>query len=65
MIDLCLMPTLAVNIGFDSQSSQTKDHENGICCISAKHAALVRAKTTSQDDVLMDMRTFVFGELTL
>jgi len=26
--------------GFDPLSGQTKDHEIGICCFSAKHAAL-------------------------
>ena len=29
-----------VDQGFESQLSQTKDHKIGICCFSAKHAAL-------------------------
>jgi hypothetical protein len=27
---------------FEPQSGQTKDYEIGICCFSAKHAALMR-----------------------
>ena len=30
----------AVDRGFESQSGQTKDYKIGICCFSAKHAAL-------------------------
>jgi hypothetical protein len=30
----------AVDCGFDPWSDQTKDYEIGICCFSAKHAAL-------------------------
>ena len=29
-----------VDLGFVPRSGQTKDYENGICCFSAKHAAL-------------------------
>ena len=32
--------TRAVNRGFEAMSGQTKDHKIGICCFSAKHAAL-------------------------
>jgi hypothetical protein len=35
----------AVDRGFESQSGQTKDYKIVICCLSAKQAALVRAKT--------------------
>ena len=31
-----------VDWGFESQSGQTKDYKIGICCFSAKHAALRR-----------------------
>jgi hypothetical protein len=31
-----------VDCGFESQSGQTKDFKIGICCFSAKHAALRR-----------------------
>jgi hypothetical protein len=31
-----------VDRGFELQSGQTKDYEIGICCFSAKHAALRR-----------------------
>ena len=30
----------AVHRGFEPRSSQTKDNKIGICCFSAKHAAL-------------------------
>jgi hypothetical protein len=32
----------AVDRGFESRSGQTKENEMGICCSSAKHAALMR-----------------------
>ena len=32
----------AVDRGFDARSGQTKDYKIGICCFSAKHAALRR-----------------------
>ena len=32
----------AVNRGFEPRSGQTKDYKIGICCFSAKHAALSR-----------------------
>jgi hypothetical protein len=32
----------AVDRGFEPQSGQTKDYAIGICCFSAKHAALRR-----------------------
>jgi hypothetical protein len=31
-----------VDHGFDPRSGQTKDYKIGICCFSAKHAALRR-----------------------
>ena len=32
----------AVDRGFEPRSGQTKEYKNGICCFSAKHAALRR-----------------------
>jgi hypothetical protein len=32
----------AVDRGFEPRSGQTKDYKIGICCFSAKHAALKR-----------------------
>jgi hypothetical protein len=32
----------AVDRGFEPRSGQTKDYKSGICCFSAKHAALRR-----------------------
>jgi len=44
-----------VDRGFEYQSGQTKDYKIGICCFSAKHAALWRKSkdwlTQNQDNV--------------
>ena len=32
----------AVDCGFEPQSGKTKDYKSGICCFSAKHAAVKR-----------------------
>jgi hypothetical protein len=37
-----VLASSAVDRGFEPRSSQTKDYEIGICCFSAKHAALRR-----------------------
>ena len=37
-----VLTSSAVNRGFESRSGQTKDYKIGICCFSAKHAALRR-----------------------
>jgi hypothetical protein len=34
-----MLTSSAVDHGFESQSSQTKDYKIGICCFSAKHVA--------------------------
>ena len=36
----------AVDRGFEPRTGQTKDHKIGICCLSAKHAALKRREKT-------------------
>ena len=41
-----LLVSSAVDRGFEPRSGQTKDYEIGICCFSAKQAALRR---TSKD----------------
>ena len=42
-IDICsLLASSAVDPGFEPRSGQTKDYKIGICCFSAKHAALRR-----------------------
>ena len=52
-----------VDRGFEPRSGQAKDYEIGICCFSAKHAALRRKSkdwlTRNQDNVseLGDMST--------
>jgi hypothetical protein len=37
-----MIATSAVNPGIEPRSDQTKDYKIGICCFSAKHAALRR-----------------------
>ena len=37
-----LIASSVVDRGFESRSDQNKDYEIGICCFSAKHAALWR-----------------------
>jgi hypothetical protein len=37
-----VLPSSAVYRGFESRSGQNKDYKIGICCFSAKHAALKR-----------------------
>jgi hypothetical protein len=35
-----VLASSAVDRGFESRSDQTEDYKIGICCFSAKHAAL-------------------------
>jgi hypothetical protein len=37
-----MVTSSVVDRGFEPRSGQTKDYEIGICCFSAKHAALRR-----------------------
>jgi len=37
-----VLASSAVDRGFEPQSGQTNDYKIGICCFSAKHAALRR-----------------------
>ena len=39
-----VLASSAVDRGFESQSGQTKDYAIGICCFSAKNAALRRKR---------------------
>jgi hypothetical protein len=41
-----LIVSSVVDRGFESRSSQTKDYTIGMCCFSAKHAALRRKSKT-------------------
>ena len=38
------LASIAVDHGFELRSGQIKDYEIGICCFSAKHAALRRKR---------------------
>ena len=42
VVMVSVLESSAVDRGFNLQSCQTKDYEIGICCFSAKHAALKR-----------------------
>jgi len=50
-----MLPLSAVDRGFEPWSGQTKDYQIGICCFSAKHAALRRKRkewlARNQDNV--------------
>ena len=50
-----VLASSVVDRGFVSRSSQTKDYKIGICCFSAKHAALRKKSkswlTRNQDNV--------------
>ena len=35
-----VLPSITLDNGFEHQSGQTKDDEIGMCCFSAKYAAL-------------------------
>ena len=37
-----VLASSAIDRGFEPRSGQTKDYKIGICCFSAKHAALRR-----------------------
>ena len=39
-----VLASSAVDCGFEPQSGQTKNYKIGICCFSAKHAALSRKR---------------------
>jgi hypothetical protein len=39
---VCMLVSSAVDRGFKPRSGLTKDYKIGICCFSAKHAALWR-----------------------
>ena len=39
---MLVLASSAVDRGFESRSGQSKDYKIGICCFSAKHAALRR-----------------------
>jgi hypothetical protein len=44
-----VLASSVVDCGSESRSGQTKDYTIGICCFSAKHAAL-RRKSKDQDN---------------
>jgi hypothetical protein len=41
-----MLASSAVDRGFELRSGQTKDYKIGICCFSAKHAALRNKRKT-------------------
>ena len=61
----------AIDRGFESRSGQTKDYKIGICCFSAKHAALRRkmkdwlARIMCLSGATCQSANCCFSELTL
>ena len=51
-----------VDCGFEHKSAQTKDYEIGICCFSAKHAAL---RSKSKDWLAWNQDNVYFGKTGL
>ena len=43
--------TSVVDREFDPRSGQTEDYKIGVCCFSAKHAALTGKNKRNQDNV--------------
>jgi hypothetical protein len=68
-----VLASSAVDRGFDSRSGKTKNYKIGICCFSAKNAALRRKSkdwlARNQDNVFewgdMSIRGLFFSELGL
>ena len=40
-----LLPSSAVDCGFEPRSGKTKDYKIGICCFSVKHAVVLRRRS--------------------
>jgi hypothetical protein len=57
-----VLASSAVDLGFEPQSGQTKDYKIGICCFSAKHAALRRK---SKNGLSLNQNNVCFCELAL
>ena len=63
-----VLASIAVDRGFEPRSGQTKDYKIGVCCFSAKHAALRNKSkdwlTRNQNNVSewsdMSTRTLMF-----
>ena len=57
VLNISMLVSSVVDNGFKPQAGQTKDHSIGICCFSAKHAALRRKSkdgfARNQDKVSM------------
>ena len=62
-----VLASSAVDRGFDPQSDQTKDFKIGMCCLSAKYAALNRKSkdwlAQNQNDVFERSDMFTRGLL--
>ena len=58
-----VLSSSAVDHGFEFRSSRTKDYEIGICCVSAKHAALRRK---SKDWLVWNQNNmFEWGDMSI
>ena len=56
-----VLASTVIDRGFEPRSGQTKDYKIGICCFSAKHAALMRKSkdwlARNQNNVWSDIST--------
>ena len=57
-----VLASSVVDGGFVSRSSQTKDYKIGICCFSAKHAALGRK---SKGWLVRNQDMFKWGDMSI
>jgi hypothetical protein len=57
-----VLASSVVDRGFVSRSSQTKDYKIGICCFSAKHAALGRK---SKGWLVRNQDMFKWGDMSI
>ena len=68
-----VLTSSALDSGFEAQLGKTKDYKIGICCFSAKHAALLRKSKVwlarNQDHEFdwagMFIRVLLFSDLAL
>ena len=56
-----MLTSSAVDRGFEPRSNQTEDYKIGICCFSAKHAALRRK---SKDRLAQNQNVSEWGDMS-
>jgi hypothetical protein len=61
-IMVSVLASSAVDSGFQPRSGQTKDYKIGICCFSAKHAALRRKSKESESELCVPVERHVYTQ---